>query len=213
MTPLTIIAPHGHEPAMAGKPHGNRVRALFEPLLAHQRILHQILALKLGDWLSAALLETCDPMAVRDRALARCQRLPERDTLHAWDDELCHVLEDKADEKTLSLLLAIMLDGFPQAKSQSVKTYVDAALVVIGDTGLSPEIAAAAIARGWRKNRFPPSIAEFLDEYEEAAKAAAGTRRVVTKMLALLDNAEDVLVATGNLNDAPAFRPRRGGEV
>lgn len=98
-----------------------------------------------------------------------------------------------------------------KAKAQSIKTYIDAALLVVGDNGPSPEIIAAAIARVWRKNRFPPSISEFLDECEEAKTSATGTRRAVTKMLSLLDNAEDVLIATTDLNEAPAsFRSQKG---
>jgi len=81
-------------------------------------------------------------------------------------------------------------------------------LLVIGGRALSPEILAAAIVRIWRKNKFPPAISELLDECEEATQAATNARRVVTKMLALLDNAEDALIATGGFDEASAsFQP------
>jgi mRNA-degrading endonuclease HigB of HigAB toxin-antitoxin module len=139
-----------------------------------------------------------DPQAERDRALTRRQRLPTRETLHAWDDELFRALDGAADEKTSSLLLATMLDGFPRGMVPNVQTYVEAALLVIGDQALSPDIFAAAIIRIWRKDRFPPTLAELLDECDRARQSAANARRVVAKMIALLDNAEEVLDATGD---------------
>jgi hypothetical protein len=209
MDELSIIASEGRRGhATVANPRGNRVRALFQPLLVHQRILRQIVEHRLGDWLGVALLDLRDPKAVRERALARHQRLPRRGALHAWDDELCHALDGKADEKTLSILLAIMLDGFPRGMTPNVNAYVAAALLVIGGRALSPEILAAAIVRIWRKNKFPPAISELLDECEEATQAATNARRVVTKMLALLDNAEDALIATGGFDEASAsFQP------
>lgn len=208
MDQMTIVLP-GALPDTLANPHVNRVRTLFEPLLAHQRILHQIIGLKLNEWLNVPLLDLCDPKAVRERALARHQRLPTWHKLHAWDDELCRTLDGKADEKTLSFLLSLMLDGFPQAKPQSVDIYVDATLLLIsGEQLLSPEILAAAISRVWRKNRFPPSISEFLNGCAEMTKAATSTRRVIMKMIALRDNAEDALIASGDLNEVSAsFRP------
>jgi hypothetical protein len=207
MDRLTIASPSS-QPETAANQNIDRVHALFEPLLAHQRILRQIIELKLSNWLSFALLDLRDPQTVRDRALARHQGLPARKTLHAWDDELCRALEGKADKKTLSLLLSIMLDGFPQAKTPSIDIYVDGALLLISGEQLSPQIVAAAISRVWRKNRFPPSISEVLDECSEMTKAATTTRRVITKMIALRDNAEDALVATGDLPEVPSsYRP------
>jgi len=91
MDQMTLATLTGR-PETVANPRLNRVRALFEPLLAHQRILRQIIELKLNDWLSVPLLDLRDPQAVRDRALARHQRLPTRDALHAWDDELCRAL-------------------------------------------------------------------------------------------------------------------------
>jgi hypothetical protein len=203
MDQLTIVSPNSRPETAANQPI-DRVRALFEPLLAHQRILRQIIELKLSNWLSFALLDLRDPQTVRERALARHQRLPVRETLHAWDDELCRALEGKADEKTLSFLLSIMLDGFPQAKTPGIDIYVDGVLLLISGEQVSPQIVAAAISRVWRKNRFPPSIAEFLDECSEMTKAATTTHRVITKMIALRDNAEDALIATGDLPEVSA---------
>ena len=198
MDQLTIVS-RGGQPETATNQHIDRVRALFEPLLAHQRILRQIIELKLSNWLSFALLDLRDPQTARERALARHRRLPARETLHAWDDELSRALEGKADVKTLSFLLSIMLDGFPQVKTQSVEIYVEATLLLLSEDQLSPQILGAAISRVWRKNRFPPSIAEFLDECSEMTKAATSTHRVITKMIAMRDNAEDALIVTGDL--------------
>jgi hypothetical protein len=185
-------------PIYADKRGTHRTRALFEPLLVHQRILRQIVDSGLGEWIGIKLLDLRDPQAERDRALTRRQRLPTRETLHAWDDELFRALDGAADEKTSSLLLATMLDGFPRGMVPNVQTYVEAALLVIGDQALSPDIFAAAIIRIWRKDRFPPTLAELLDECDRARQSAANARRVVAKMIALLDNAEVVLDATGD---------------
>lgn len=169
MEELTLIAPGERDHhAVLSKRHGNRARKLFEPLLAHQRILRGIIDKQLGEWLGIRLLDLRDPNAVRNKALIRLQQLPSRETLHAWDDELCRALDDKADEKTLSLLLATMLDGFPRGMVPNIRTYIEGALLVIGDQALSPEIMAAAILRICRKDRFPPTIAELLDECDHA---------------------------------------------
>jgi len=181
----------------ATKRSSNRARALFEPLLIHQRILRHIVNAGLGEWIGVKLLDLSDPDAVRDLALIRHQRLPARETLHAWDDEFFRALEGNANEKTLSLLLATMLDGFPRGMVPNVRTYVEAALLVLDAHAPSPEIFAAAIVRIWRRNRFPPTIAELLDECESARQSAANARRAVTKMIALLDNVEEALDVTG----------------
>ncbi len=50
MDQLTIVSPGGR-PETAANQHIDRVHALFEPLLAHQRILRQIIEQKLSNWL------------------------------------------------------------------------------------------------------------------------------------------------------------------
>jgi hypothetical protein len=98
--------------------------------------------------------------------------------------------------------------GFPQLKTPGIDIYVEGALMLISGEQVSPQIVAAAISRVWQKNKFPPSISEFLDECSEMTKAAITTRRVITKMIALRDNAEDALIATGDLPGVSAsYRP------
>lgn len=95
-----------------------------------------------------------------------------------------------------------LLDGFPRGMVPNIRTYIEGALLVLGDHALAPEIMAAAIIRIWRMDRFPPTIAELLDECDRARQGAINARRVVTKMIALLDNAEEVLIATGDFDEA-----------
>jgi len=197
-----IVSDEGRQGAATGNRQANRAQALLVPLLAHERILRRIIDAQLGDWLRAKLLDLCSPAAMRDRALTRLRELPRRESLHAWDDELCRALDRKADEPTLSVLLATMLDGFPRGMIPNARTYVGGALLVIGDHAVSPEVLAVAILRIWRKDRFPPTIAELVDECERAQQHAANARRVVTKMIALLDNAEEILSATGDFDEA-----------
>lgn len=124
-----------------------------------------------------------------------------REALHRWDNDLCRVLDGKADEKMVSVLLAIMLDGFPRGMIPNVQTYADAALLALGETVLSPQVLAAAIVRIWRKDRFPPTIADLLEECERARQAALNARRVVVKMITLLDNAEEAIIASDSAGD------------
>jgi hypothetical protein len=187
---------------LTSRRQANRARALFEPLLTHQRILRQIIDAQLGEWLCAKLLDLRNPNAMRERALIRLQQLPERETLHAWDDELHRALDGKADEHTLSVLLATMLDGFPRGMVPNVRTYVEGALLIMGDDAHSPEITAATILRIWRKDRYPPTIAELRNEFDHARQGVANARRVVAKMIALLDNAEEILAATDDFDEA-----------
>lgn len=139
---------------------------------------------------------------MREKALIRLQQLPQREALHAWDDELHRALDVKTDAHTLSVLLATMLDGFPLGMVPNVRTYVGGAFLVIGDDAFSPEIIAAAIIRIWRKDKFPPTIAELRDEFDHARQGAVNARRVVAKMIALLDNAEEILAATDDFDEA-----------
>ncbi len=208
MEELTLITSMEPRSAIhATKRSTNRARALLEPLLIHQRVLRQIVDAGLGEWIGVKLLDLRDPEAVRDRAFIRRQRLPARETLQAWDDEFFRALDGKADEKALSLLLATLLDGFPRGMVPNVRTYVEAALLVLGDHAPSPDIFAVAIIRIWRKDRFPPTIAELLEECDRAQQSAANARRVVAKMIALLDNAEEVLIAT---RDSDLGREEKG---
>jgi hypothetical protein len=203
MREFTFILPdEGGRRTLTSRPQANRARTLFEPLLAHQRILGHILDAQLGDWLCVKLLDLRSPNALREKALIRLQQLPDRETLHAWDDELHRALDGKADDHTRSVLLATMLDGFPRCMVPNVQTYVEGALLVMGDDVHSPEISAAAILRIWRKDRFPQSIAELREEFDHARQGAVNAWRVVAKMIALVDNAEDILVATGNFDEA-----------
>jgi hypothetical protein len=203
MEEFTLIVPdEGRHRAIASKRYGNRARALFEPLLVHRRILRQIIDAQLGEWLGVKPLDLRNPNAMRERALTRLQQLPPQETLHAWDDELHRALDGKADEHTLSVLLATMLDGFPRGMVPNVQTYVGGALLVMGNDAFSTEIIAAAIIRIWRKDRFPPTIAELQDEFDHARQGAVNARRVVAKMIALLDNAEEILAATGDVDES-----------
>jgi len=201
MEQFTLIVPdEGSDGAITGKRQANRARALLEPLLANERILRRIVDAQLGEWLRVRLFDLRDPKATRDRALIRLRQLPQRETLHAWDDELCRALDGAADEQILSVLLATMLDGFPRGMVPNASTYVGGALLILGDYALSPEVLAAAIFRIWRKNRFPPTISELVDECDCARQRSVDARCVVRKMIALLDNAEEVLTASGDFD-------------
>ncbi|MFZ3178644.1 MAG: hypothetical protein WA156_00180 [Methylocystis silviterrae] len=197
-----ILSDEGGRRTLTSRRQANRARALFEPLLTHQRVLRHIIDAQLGDWLCAKLLDLRNPNALREKALIRLQQLPQRETLHSWDDELHRALDGKADEHTFSVLLATMLDGFPRGMVPNVRTYVGGAFLVMGDDAFSPEIIAAAIIRIWRKDKFPPTIAELRDEFNHAHQGAANARRVVAKMIALLDNCEEILAATDDFDEA-----------
>lgn len=56
-----IVPDEGGHRTITGKRHGNRARALFEPLLAHQRILHHIIDAQLGERLGTKLLDLRKP--------------------------------------------------------------------------------------------------------------------------------------------------------
>lgn len=120
MDELTIIAPdHPKGIATAVNRHSHRVLALFKPLLGHENILRQIVGHKLGDWLRVPLLDLRAPSAASERALARLERLPKRERLHAWDDDLARAIEGVAVVQTLTVLLSIMLAGFPRPAART----------------------------------------------------------------------------------------------
>jgi len=69
------------------------------------------------------------------------------------------------------------------------------------------DYCAAGYMRIWRQNRVPPSLAEFITQCDEARQAVSNTRRVVAKMLPLLDNAEEAIIAASGFNNSStAFR-------
>ena len=202
MEELTLIAPGERDhPAIMSKRHGNRARTLFEPLLAHQRILRGIIDRQFGQWLGERLLDLRDPNVVRDKALIRHQQLPSRETLHSWDDELSLALDGKVDEKILVLASRHHARWFPKRNGSEYSNLCRGNVARHRRPSAFPEILAAAILRIWRKDRFPPTIAELLDECDHALQGAANARRVVAKMIGLLDNAEEVLIATGDISE------------
>ncbi len=64
---------------------------------------------------------------MRESALARLKRLPERERLLAWDDNLARAIDGAADQQTFLVLLSIMLAGFPRANAPNAETYGAAA--------------------------------------------------------------------------------------
>jgi len=114
-----IVPDEGHRRPITGKRHGDRARALFEPLLAHQRILRQIVNTQLGEWLGVKLLDLRKANAMREKALIRLQQLPQREALYAWDDELHRALTARpTSTRSLSFLRPCSMD-FREAWSRT----------------------------------------------------------------------------------------------
>ncbi|WP_281928984.1 hypothetical protein [Methylocystis iwaonis] len=84
---------------------------------------------------------------------------------------MCHVLDAKADEKMVSVLLSIMLDGFPRGM---IPERPD--LCRRGSPGARRDCSLGPNPRRRHcshlgKDRFPPTIADLLDEFERARQA------------------------------------------
>ncbi|MBM3553774.1 MAG: hypothetical protein FJX45_19020 [Alphaproteobacteria bacterium] len=138
----------------------------------------------------------------RAKTLPEDQQLPQRKALYAWDDELHRALNGKADEHTVSVLLATMLDGFPRGmvpkRSNLCRISASSHWRQCSFAGNSRRRDHSNLAKG----PILPTIAELQDEFDYARQGATNTRRVVAKTIALLDNAEEILMATGDI-DSP----------
>jgi hypothetical protein len=160
--------------------------------------------------------------ANRDRALRRCAKLPAEAVLDRAADLFREAAFAGTDEARSRVLVGLMLDGLPSARTLPSASYIDAMIDTIlyeepesqdfpGAVGFGPVVLASVARAVWGTLTFPPSIAEFM-------KLAHGRRSSfwegalnAEQLIAVLQNAEDVLIQTGDYKserqwgDGPPF--------
>lgn len=159
--------------------------------------------------------------ANRDRALRRCAALPAEAVLDRATDLFREAAIGRTDEPQTRLMVGLMLDGLPSARTLPSASYIDAMIDSIlyeepefeefpGAVGFAPVVLASTLRAVWRTLTFPPSIAEFMKLALERRFGFWDGAFKADELRAILQNAEDVLIETGDLkcnwpDDLPPF--------
>jgi hypothetical protein len=150
----------------------------------------------------------------RAMALARYRYLPPGEDLDRWHIAFQEAAYGESREPEARLLVGLMLDANPTARSFSSETYTDAIAEFVtaddardpgmGFIGFTPAVVAAAVREILRTQKFVPTIAEFLEVTKrkrmEFWQAMARTQTAIV----MRENAERILIETGDLTVAAA---------
>jgi hypothetical protein len=161
-----------------------------------------------NEWLPVVDLPTLEPEDNhRKIAAERWEFIPSfRDLLDAMDALGAVFVE--ADEPNIRVLIGIMLDGLPSAKTLPSAGYIDALTFMLANpdsdddepaSGFSALAVAATIVEVWRTKTFVPAPAEFLTL---AAKKQFEFRRayiISNRLYDLREQAEVVLIHFGDI--------------
>jgi hypothetical protein len=146
----------------------------------------------------------------RYRALAaeRWQFIPEfQDLVDAMD--AFGAAFHETDEANIRVLIGLMLDGLPSAKTLPSASYVDALVFILSDLDddegrstiecFSALVIAAAVVEVWRSSTFAPSPAEFLMLAKKKRREFDRANQVVCRLYDLREQAASVLVHFGDI--------------
>jgi hypothetical protein len=154
------------------------------------------------------------------RAIAaeRWQFIPDfRELLDALDAFGAAYIE--TDEPNIRVLVGLMLDGLPSAKTLPSAGYTDALVFLLSDLDgdedepiecFSALVTAAAVVEVWRTATFAPSPAEFLAIAKKKRREFHRAHTVASRLYDLRSQAElvlitfgDIKVPSGNEDDIP----------
>ena len=173
---------------------------------------------KFGDWLPQFDLRTENPEDYH-RAIAkdRWAFLPSfRDLLDAVDAFRQGWGGEAPDEARTRVMIGLMLDGLPSAKSLPSASYVDALMFILSDdeqddqsgsVHFRPLALAGAVAQVWKTATFAPAPAEFLSLARKQRSEFYQATRTADRLYDLRCQAEEVLLNFGDITPEP-----RGGD-
>ena len=205
MDELTIItSDHPQGLAMAANRHSHRVRALFEPLLEHEDISAANRRAGSTAVRSCPLCWISPNSQRRARARSRPPEAIAQARTAARMGRRSRAGDRRRRRHANFVGLAFNhVGGFSARHRREHRGLCRRRFAGHRRPSAVGDIVAAAIVRIWRKNRVTPSLAEFIAQCEDARQAVSNTRRVVAKMLALLDNAEEAVVVSSGRSEAP----------
>jgi hypothetical protein len=189
------------------------VRSIMAPYAEPLRKLRKIRQFE--EWLPVFDLQTENPDD-HHRAIAaeRWQFIPDfREVLDAVD--AFRAAFNETDEPNIRVLVGLMLDGLPSAKTLPSAGYTDALVFLLSDLDgdedepiecFSALVIAAAAVEVWRTVTFAPSPAEFLAIAKKKRREFHRAYTVANRLYDLRDQAEAVLLHFGDI------KPRPGNE-
>jgi hypothetical protein len=178
-------------------------KELFEGLLAHRKTVEEILRSRISR-LPILKLETTGN-ALRDAEKARylLQELPREDVLEDWRKELEQALRPTHDEEIIKLLLSMMLSGFPKQAGSNSEGYFRALGLAYGDKNMALDLIAYTIRCILRSRVFPPSISEFVTEYEAVRNSTECVAERVRKAIKIQNQATEAIRAACSKKEQP----------
>jgi hypothetical protein len=185
------------------------VRSVMAPYARPMRMLRQYR--RFDDWLPVSDLPAEKPEE-NDRKVAaeRWKFIPDfRELLDATDAFGMALIE--TDEGNIRILLGLMLDGLPSAKTLPSASYADALAFLLSDIEDEDEdgpvdcyaaiVIAAAVVEVWKSLTFAPSPTEFLSLARKKRREFRRAYYVAGRLYDLRCQAEAVLLHFGDIKD------------
>jgi hypothetical protein len=213
----------GAPPALNVDPRANLVAQVMAPFNDHFR--HMTDLRPLFDWLpvSDLLIERANEN--REAAIRRVRGLPSTQDLARAGNLFEAAATDPTDELKSRVLIGLMLDGLPTAKTLASANYIDAMLDallfearddVTRLTTFSPPVLAGSVRKVWRVHKFAPAITEFLSIARDERTSFWNAERWTWRLYDIRCNAEDILIETGDLtidDDDGSLGPTAGDKT
>jgi hypothetical protein len=193
--------------AAAIKARPDLVRGVMAPYAEPMKKLRQYR--RFDDWLPVIDLPTENPEeSHRKVAAERWKFIPDfRELLDAIDS--FGTAHNETDEANIRVLIGLMLDGLPSAKTLPSASYLDAIAFILSGVDDEDEdqpidcfaalVVAAAVVDIWRSATFAPSPAEFLALAKKKRRQFHRAYKVANRLYDLRTQAEAVLIHFGDI--------------
>ncbi len=143
-----------------------RKKRLFNGLLSHRKVVQEIVNSRLSKLPVLKFNKTGNLQHDAEKAEALLNELPSDHVLHGWRKELEQALSATRDDGIIKLLLSVMLEGFRNHGGISYDGYFQSLDLAYGDKILSLDLMAYTVTRLVSLRQFPPTVSEFIAEYE-----------------------------------------------
>ena len=172
---------------------------LFEPERKRRR---------LGRWLDWAMPPGSDGRPIfraaggearLDKAEAFLAKAPTIDALVEIGMLFTEAASTPATQAQTAIVVATLLDGFPNARPSNAAVYSEALTFVAYEEGLSAYALATATAEIWAGMKFAPTIEEFIVKARDARASFRLAVKQVNHLMEMIYSAEEALVETGRL--------------
>ena len=196
---------HKAHQAEAGQANSEmkKEKELFEGLLAHRKAVEEILHSRISRLPILKLAITGNAVRDAEKARSLFQELPSQDILEDWRQELEQALRPTHDEEIIKLLLSMMLSGFPRQAGSNSEGYFRAVSLAYGDKNMALDLIAYTIRCILRSRVFPPSISEFVKEYEGVCNSTECVAERVRKAIIMQNQATEAIRAACSKKEQP----------